>query len=76
MRDIDLFQQALGLAAPWRVVDCCFDADQRRLELRIDFQKGATFVCSQCATAGCKVHDTETKTVSYTHLTLPTIYSV
>jgi len=62
MRDIDLFQQALGLAAPWRVVDCCFDADQRRLELRIDFQKGATFVCPQCATAGCKVHDTETKT--------------
>jgi len=39
MRDVDLFQQALGLVAPWRVVESCFDADQRRLELRIDFEQ-------------------------------------
>jgi transposase len=62
MRDIDLFQQALGLVAPWRVVDCSFDAGQRRLELRIDFLRGATFACPECAAEGCKVHDTEQKT--------------
>jgi transposase len=62
MRDVDLFQQALGLAAPWRVVESSFDARQRRLELRLDFERGATFACPECAAAGCKVKDTETKT--------------
>lgn len=62
MRDIDLFQQALGLVAPWRVVESSFDADRRRLELRIDFERGATFACPRCAAEGCKVHDTDTKT--------------
>jgi len=60
MRDIDLFQQALGLVAPWRVTECSFE--QRRLELRIDFDKGARFACPGCGAEGCKVKDTETKT--------------
>ena len=60
MRDIDLFQQALGLVAPWRVTECAFE--QRRLELRIDFDKGARFACPGCGAEGCKVKDTETKT--------------
>src|SRR5215831_7508488 len=29
MRDIDLFQLALGLVPPWMVVDAKFDADQK-----------------------------------------------
>jgi transposase len=60
MRDVDLFEQALGLSAPWPVTDCTFE--QRRLALRIDFEKGARFACSQCARDGCAVHDSETKT--------------
>jgi hypothetical protein len=59
MRDVDLFQQALGLNAPWRVTDCAFQ--QRRLELRIDFARGARFACPECTKDGCPVHDTETK---------------
>jgi transposase len=47
VRDVDLFQQALGLASPWRVVECSFDAGERRLELRIDFERGATFACPE-----------------------------
>jgi transposase len=62
MRDIDLFQQALGLVAPWRVVDCFFDAGQRRLELRIDFLRGATFACPECAAEGLQGPFTEQKT--------------
>jgi transposase len=62
VRDVDLFQQALGLVAPWRVVESSFDADLRRLELRIDFERGAVFSCPECAVEGCAVHDTETKT--------------
>jgi transposase len=62
VRDVDLFQQALGLVAPWRVVESSFDADQRRLELRIDFERGARFACPECAAEGCPVKDTEQKT--------------
>jgi transposase len=62
MHDLDLFSAALGLEEPWKVVDVRFDAQRRRLDLRIDFAKGARFRCSECGAAGCKVHDTEEKT--------------
>ena len=62
MHDVDLFQRALGLEEPWRVVDVRFDAEQRRLDLRIDFAKGSRFACPECGGEGCPVHDTEQKT--------------
>ncbi len=62
MHDVDLFQQAFGLQEPWRVVDVQFDAEQRRLDLRIDFPKGSRFACPECGREGCEVHDTEEKT--------------
>jgi transposase len=62
MHDLDLFQQALGLEEPWEVVDVKFDAARRRLDLWVDFRKGARFACPECGAAGCKVHDTESHT--------------
>ena len=62
MHDLDLFQQALGLEEPWEVVGVKFDAAARRLDLRVDFRKGARFACPECGQAGCKVHDTESRT--------------
>lgn len=62
MHDFDLFQRALGLEEPWEVQEVKFDAARRRLDLRIDFRKGARFPCPECGAAGCKVHDTETHT--------------
>jgi transposase len=62
MPDVDLFQKALGLDEPWEVVDVGFDAEQRRLDLRIDFAKGSVFVCPECGRPGLKARDTETKT--------------
>ena len=62
MHDLDLFSVALGLEEPWKVVDVQFDAERRRLDLRIDFAKGARFRCPECGAVGCKVHDTEEKT--------------
>ena len=60
--DVDLFQRALGLEEPWEVEEVKFDAERRRLDLRVDFRKGARFPCPECGRAGCPVHDTESHT--------------
>jgi len=62
MKDTDLFQMALGLSAPWRVESAEFDPVRKRLDIRIDFNKGGTFDCPACGVAGCKAHDTVDKT--------------
>lgn len=62
MRDVDLFQLALGLAHPWRVERSDFDPERKRLDLFIDFEAGGTFPCPECGRAGCKAHDTTDKT--------------
>ena len=62
MVDLVLFQAALGLVEPWKVAEVRFDAERRRLDLRIDFPKGARFACPECGVGGCKVHDSEQKT--------------
>jgi hypothetical protein len=58
MRDIDLFQLALGLVPPWMVVDAKFDVDKKRLDIEIDFKTGGRFACPECGKADCPVHDT------------------
>jgi transposase len=66
MRDIDLFQLALGLVPPWMVADAKFDADKKRLDIEIDFKTGGRFACPECGRADCPVHDTVKK--SWRHL--------
>ncbi len=66
MRDLDLFQRALGLEEPWRVVGSEFDVAERRLELRLDFPRGSRFPCPEGDCAECEVHDTSEK--SWRHL--------
>jgi transposase len=66
MRDTDLLQTALGLAAPWVVSGSRFDALARRLDIDITFAKGARFACPGCGAPECPVHDTEPK--SWRHL--------
>ena len=60
MNDIQLFQMALGLAAPWQVRDCRFDPGKSTLDLDLDFPKGALFACPECG-APVKAYDTEDK---------------
>jgi transposase len=62
MRDIDLFQLALGLVPPWMVADAKFDAERKRLDIEIDFKVGGRFPCPDCGKADCPVHDTVKKT--------------
>jgi transposase len=61
-QDLLLFQAALGLTAPWQVTSVEFDVEAKRLDLRVDFPKGATFCCPECDRAGLKAYDTEEKT--------------
>lgn len=60
-----LFEAALGIAAPWFVEGVEFDAPQRRLTIRIDFEAGSRFGHERAA-GDHPVHDTQTK--RYRHL--------
>jgi transposase len=62
MRDIDLFQLALGLVPPWMVAAAHFDAEKKRLDIEIDFKTGGRFPCPDCGKPDCPVHDTVKKT--------------
>ena len=61
MRDVDLFQLALGLVPPWMVKGCQFDAAKKRLDIEIDFKTGGRFPCPDCKKADCPTHDTVMK---------------
>lgn len=56
-----LFKAALGLQAPWEVESLDFDQSNRRLDIRVDFQRGSFFPCPVCG-APSKAHDTEERT--------------
>lgn len=62
MRDIDLFQMALGLAPPWQVSASEFDPNEKRLDIRLDFPRGSTFICPKCGQSDLKAYDTVEKT--------------
>ena len=60
----ELFSAALGLVPPWRVVRSEFDAEAGRLDLYLEFPRGARFPCPLpgCAQLTCPVHDSDAKT--------------
>ena len=62
MRDIDLFQLALGLVPPWFVTRSEFDASEERLDVYLDFSRGGRFTCPACGRDGCVAYDSEEKT--------------
>lgn len=58
INETELFQAALGLMPPWVVDHCSFTVEPGRLDIYLDFPRGSTFSCPECATA-CKAYDTE-----------------
>ena len=63
MDELSLFTLALGIAKPWRVVDLKFSKEEGRLDLWLDFLKGAKFPCPSCDETGeGEVHDTQDRT--------------
>jgi len=61
MPELELFQAALGLTSPWRVVGSDFDAAAGKLTIDIDFPRGSRFACPSCGRADCPVYDVEPK---------------
>lgn len=65
MTSAELFEKALGITAPWRIVqtELRSSSDGRRTEMHIDvdFAPGSIFICPVCG-EGCKAYDTETRT--------------
>jgi transposase len=55
-----LFTAALQLEAGWKVTECRFEGEPRRLLLKLDFEQGKRFGCPQCGKL-CPTHDTSTK---------------
>lgn len=54
-----IFAAALGVESPWFVESVAFDAEAKRLDIRLDFKRGSKFEAGGVA---CSVHDTEQKT--------------
>lgn len=82
MDNRELFTEALGLREPWRVDRMDFDVDARRLDVFLDFERGARFACPEGDEDGCPVHDTTERTwrhldffqhQAYLHARLPRI---
>ncbi len=61
MPELELFQAALGLTPPWRVVGSHFDAAAGKLTIDIDSPPGSRFSCPTCGRAECPVYDVEPK---------------
>lgn len=65
MNSESLFAVALGIIPPWEVEGIEFSKENKRLDIKIGFRRGATFPCPVCGTA-VPVHDTSDK--SWRHL--------
>jgi transposase len=48
MQPEELFGLALGINLPWQVVSVAFSNEHKRLDIKIDFKRGATFPCPVC----------------------------
>ncbi len=66
MMDIEtLFSKALGIESPWIIKGINFDSVKKRLEINVDFVRGATFKHTDESTGEVKeykAYDTKTKT--------------
>ncbi|MCQ8894410.1 MAG: transposase family protein [Methanolinea sp.] len=53
-----LFSQALNIQKPWYITRIEFRKEERRLDIWVDFERGARFPCPECGEEDCPIHDT------------------
>jgi transposase len=59
---INLFTLALGMQKPWYCTKVEFKPGKPGLlDIWVDFERGSRFICPDCKTDGCRVHDTAGK---------------
>lgn len=61
MNPESLFGVALGITPPWEVEGIEFSKENKRLDIKIGFQRGASFACPVCG-APAPAYDTSEKT--------------
>lgn len=59
MKENELFKIALGLEYPWEITSVSFNAQERCLDIFLDFAKGGEFTCPICGQKYCKAYDTQ-----------------
>lgn len=77
-----LFTIALGLTAPWKIANIEFTPEDKRLDIHLDFEPGAKFVCPSCSSQDATAYDSTIKTwrhlnffqhATYLHARVPRI---
>lgn len=58
MKPESLFGLALGITSPWYVKAAEFSVEESRLDLYLDFKRGAHFLCPSCGAEGARPYDT------------------
>lgn len=48
MRDVDLYQQVLGLAEPWSVQRVALNVGEQRVDIYVEHEPGVRWRCPQC----------------------------
>jgi transposase len=60
MRDVELYQQILGLESPWSVRDVVLNIDEERVDIHVQHPEGVKWQCPHCARElSCYDHDPE-----------------
>ena len=59
MKPEAVFEKALGLRPPWRVVGVRLSSEEQRLDITIDFPRGSSFCCPECVAPGAKAYDSQ-----------------
>lgn len=60
-----LFSKALGIESPWKITGIDFDSSKKRLDIKVDFERGSTFQYTDELTGEikeCKAYDSKVKT--------------
>ncbi len=49
MRDVELYQQILGLEGPWKVWEVELNIEEGRVDIRVEHPEGTKWHCPHCA---------------------------
>lgn len=66
--ELAMYEEALELEHPWRIVDRHFSKEAGRLDIYFEVDRGSTFTCSVCKTVGQRFYDVDKDDQTWRHL--------